>query len=147
MVSRGFIYELMKMPEERVAQIVRGIRFGMNLENLRCIYCGSPNVVKFGHKTNRNGIRRYMCTHCGKVFNDLTGTPMNGSKLSLREWIVIAYLYLVREEPIFSIAKIIGRPYPTVWNAISKLKRMNGFVPHLASVLALLDFEKTAGRA
>ena len=71
---------------------------------------------------------------------------MNGSKLSLKEWIIIAYLYLVREEPIFSIANIIRRPYPTVWNAVAKLKKMNGFVPHLASMLALLEFEYVASR-
>jgi len=134
------------MPEEKVAQIIRNIRFGVRLENLRCIYCGSTSVVKYGHKSNRSGIRRYMCNRCGRVFNDLTGTPMNGSKLSIREWVVIAYLYLVRDEPIFSIARILGRPYPTIWNAISKLKKMNGFVPHLASVLALLEFERVAGR-
>jgi len=146
MLMGKFISKLFGMSEREAAQIIRNARFGPNFENLRCPYCRSPSVVKFGFKSNRAGVRKYRCANCGKIFNDLTGTPMNGSKLSLREWIIIAYLFLVREEPIFSIANRIGRPYPTVWNAVAKLREMNGFVPHLARILALLEFQHTLVR-
>lgn len=146
MRSDRFISKLLGLLEEDAARIVRHARFGFDLENLRCPYCGSVSIVKFGYKSNKVGVRRYKCMGCGKVFNDLTGTPLNGSKLSLREWIVLAYLYFVREEPIFSIARILGRPYPTVWNAVSRLKRMNGFIPHIASILAMLEFQYVADK-
>jgi len=142
-----FISKLLRISEKDAARIVRSVRFGFGLENLRCPYCGSIEIVKFGYKSNKAGIRRYRCAECGRVFNDLTGTPLNGSKLSLKEWIILAYLYLVKEEPIFSIANILQRPYPTVWNAVSKLKKINGFVPHLASMLALLEFQHVAARS
>jgi len=133
------------MSEKEAVEIIRKMRFGSNWEYLSCPYCGSVDIVNFGWKQNKPHIRRYLCNTCGRIFNDLTKTPMNGSKLSLKEWILIIYLFFVRNEPIAEIARIIKRPYPTVWNAVKKLKKPNGFTAYLASMLAWQELGLTFG--
>lgn len=51
-------------------------------EGLICPYCDSIQIVLWGKRKN---VQRYRCKSCGKLFNDLTGTPMAYSK-KLDKW-------------------------------------------------------------
>jgi len=77
--------------DNEVIQHLREYRFGKNLENLHCIYCGSKNVIKYGW---RGPTRRYKCKDCGKTFTDTTGTIFENSKVKPSTWLLIAYLHL-----------------------------------------------------
>lgn len=51
-------------------------------EGLGCIYCGSVKVKRNGKYRER---RRYLCRDCGKSFNDLSNTPISGTRY-LGKW-------------------------------------------------------------
>jgi len=51
-------------------------------EGLGCIHCGSVKVKRNGKYRNR---QRYLCRDCGKSFNDLTNTPISGTRY-LGKW-------------------------------------------------------------
>lgn len=44
-----------------------------------CAHCHSSEFVKYG--TTARGQQRYICKSCGKTFNSLTGTPLDGMRL------------------------------------------------------------------
>ena len=136
----SFLSKILSLPENEIAQIIRIGRFGPNLENIRCSFCGSRNILRFGHKYNRANIRRYRCGKCKKIFNDLTGTPLNGSKISLKEWIIITYLSFIKRETIINISRILCRPYPTIWNAINRLKNTKEITSYIVNMLTLYKF-------
>ncbi|MCD8508869.1 MAG: IS1595 family transposase [Bacillus sp. (in: Bacteria)] len=53
---------------------IRETRFN---EGLGCLHCGSVKVKRNGTYRNR---QRYLCRDCGKSFNDLTNTPISGTR-------------------------------------------------------------------
>jgi len=78
------------LTNEKIAEIIRKARWK---DGIKCPYCGSTRIVKIGH-ASKPYIQRYKCKDCGKHFNDLTGTPLSRTHLSLRTVMLIAYLYL-----------------------------------------------------
>lgn len=44
---------------------------------LACVHCGSMAVKRNGKYRPR---QRYLCKECGKSFNDMTGSPLSGTK-------------------------------------------------------------------
>ena len=59
-------------------------------EDIRCVECDSGNVERRGKY--REYLHRYYCKDCGKWFNDMTGTPLQASKVSLSQW-----FYMMKE--------------------------------------------------
>jgi len=47
-------------------------------EGIICPHCGSSEIVGYGKYRERN---RYKCKKCFKTFNDLSGTPMSGTRM------------------------------------------------------------------
>jgi len=50
-----------------------------------CPWCGSGKVNKHGHYAS--GLRRYLCSDCGKTFTPATGTIFDSRKLPLPAWV------------------------------------------------------------
>lgn len=59
--------------------------------DVECPYCGSKDV-KIKNSTE------YRCNSCREVFNAITDTFMDGSKVSLVKWIYATYLILKNED-------------------------------------------------
>ncbi len=110
--------------DNEVIQHLREYRFGKNLENLHCIYCGSKNVIKYGW---RGPTRRYKCKDCGKTFTDTTGTIFENSKVKPSTWLLIAYLHLKLGLTTSTIARELGMPYKTVWEVVKKIQKAAKF--------------------
>ncbi|BBU38898.1 hypothetical protein APP_11900 [Aeribacillus pallidus] len=53
---------------------VRETRFS---KGLACVHCGSMSVKRNGKYRSR---QRYLCKDCGKSFNDMTGSPLSGTR-------------------------------------------------------------------
>lgn len=76
------LFEAMKQdlfPEERedIAKRLKDIRETRFSDGLVCLHCGSVSVKKNGKYRAR---QRYLCKDCGKSFNDMTNTPLAGSR-------------------------------------------------------------------
>lgn len=76
------LFEAMKQdlfPEERedIAKMLKDIRETRFSDGLACLHCGSVSVKKNGKYRAR---QRYLCKDCGKTFNDMTNTPLSGSR-------------------------------------------------------------------
>lgn len=76
------LFEAMKQdlfPEERedIAKMLKDIRETRFSGGLACLHCGSVSVKKNGKYRAR---QRYLCKNCGKTFNDMTNTPLAGSR-------------------------------------------------------------------
>ena len=80
-------------------------------DGIKCVYCGSGHVVKFG--SQRKHVNRYLCRKCHKTFSDLAGTIFENSKMKLNEWFYIAR-ELQRNTSINQIHKDLGREYDNV---------------------------------
>jgi len=73
-----------EITDELIVEQIRKLRFGPELENLKCPHCGSKNVHKYGKMHNRKYVQRYYCKNCEKTFNDLTGTILEKCRLTPR---------------------------------------------------------------
>ncbi len=67
---------------EDMKDAFKAIRETRFTEGLGCIHCGSVKVKRNGKYRNR---QRYLCRDCGKSFNDLTNTPISGTRY-LGKW-------------------------------------------------------------
>ncbi|MCU9614805.1 IS1595 family transposase [Caldibacillus lycopersici] len=69
--------------EERIiTEAFTTIRETRFKEGLGCVHCGSVKVKRNG---TYRGRQRYLCRDCGKSFNDLTNTPLSGTRY-LGKW-------------------------------------------------------------
>ena len=50
-----------------------------------CPYCNKAKYIKYGK--NYNGITKYKCKECNKIFTPLTGTLFDSKKIPISEWI------------------------------------------------------------
>ena len=48
-----------------------------------CPYCGSQNIIRYGHKCNK---QRFLCRDCGRTFTTTTHTVMSNSHFSPEVW-------------------------------------------------------------
>ena len=111
------------LTNELVIRTIRDLLYGKSLEKIRCPYCGSRDVIKYGKVEREYTINRYKCKNCGRTFSDLTGTPFESSKLNTVEIFLICFLYFKLGFKISQISKAIKKPYRTVWNVIKKSQR------------------------
>ena len=63
---------------------IRNIRWA---NGVCCPTCQSQEISKNGGSPRQ----RYLCTSCGKNFDDLTDTIFSGSKLPLKFWVLCLY--------------------------------------------------------
>ena len=69
--------------------VVRELRWP---DGVRCPECGSGKVKKRGYHTNQAHRQRYVCQGCGRQFDDLSGTILEGHHQPLRVWVLCLYL-------------------------------------------------------
>src|SRR5258708_21012876 len=61
--------------EAQCYEIVRELRWP---DGVRCPHCGSAEVNKRGHDERPAHRQRYECKNCGRQFDDLSGTILEG---------------------------------------------------------------------
>jgi transposase-like protein len=69
-------------------QNVRELRWP---EGVRCAFCGSEHIIKYGRDETQAHRQKYKCKPCGRHFDDLTGTIFEGHHQPLRVWILCLY--------------------------------------------------------
>jgi len=60
-------------------------------DGVRCPHCRSHEIVKNGHDETHRHRQRYLCRHCDRSFDDLTGTVFSGSHHPLSIWMLCLY--------------------------------------------------------
>lgn len=83
-----------------------------------CAWCGSPEIVRFGHADN--GVRRWLCNGCGRTFTPATGTVFGDRKLPVTEWAPFLY-ELFSYESLAGISRVNRRSPSTVAYWMGKL--------------------------
>ena len=69
-------------------ETIRALRWP---EGVRCPDCESTEVTKQGRDENQPERQRYLCTSCGRRFDDLTNTIFAGHHQPLRIWMLCLY--------------------------------------------------------
>ena len=69
---------------------------------------------------------QFRCRACGKQFNVLMGTALEGTHLPLRVWYLAMYLMLSTAKPIsaMSLSTQLGIQYRTCWHLLHRLRAM-----------------------
>lgn len=104
-----------KFNEQECMEVLRQLRWG---EKLRCVYCNSEKISKYGK--DRKGFVRYICKECKKGFNEKSGTIFDRSQISIEEWFSIIYDY--KKKSLMRISKELGKPYNTIHACSKKIK-------------------------
>lgn len=90
------LFEAMKQdlfPDDpdKITSLLKSIREARFASGLGCVHCGSTSVKRNGKYRSR---QRYLCSGCGKSFNDMTNTPFSGSRYP-EKW--VKYIELMVE--------------------------------------------------
>ncbi|WP_145955332.1 IS1/IS1595 family N-terminal zinc-binding domain-containing protein [Thermococcus henrietii] len=110
---------------------------------LACPVCGSREVVRIGY-VGRGSFRvqRFQCRRCGRTFTELEGTPFKGVH-DPKALVAVAYLRLRAGLSEFSIARLLGIPYPTVRRLSKRVMEYRDFMERLLRVLLKVREGKT----
>jgi transposase-like protein len=87
-----------------------------------CQRCGSFSVKK--HQGLPNGIYKYRCRDCGRIFSDLTGTIFEGTKIPLWKWL-FALSEFIHTSGISSI-ELKGKisvNQKTAWRILTQIRK------------------------
>lgn len=90
----------------------------------------------------------YDCDKCDARFMVTTGTPMEGSPLPLRKWLLGTYLLCCVGRPIsaLELGKILKLPYYVSWRLTKKVGHVMGFVPALQAGASCPNVERAIER-
>jgi len=79
-------------------------------QTVACPRCGSAAVGGHGRYDRCPDLPRYRCKACRRTFLLTTGTPLAGSRVSLTDWVVIAWLIVLAESrrPTNSMTTTLG---------------------------------------
>ena len=75
--------------EDKCYETVRTMRWP---EGVSCIECGANSITKRGKHETYPARQRYVCSECGRHFDDLTGTLFAGRHQPLQTWIACLHL-------------------------------------------------------
>ena len=84
---------------------------------------------------------RFTCLDCGKRFSVTAGTPMHGTHLPIRAWIIAMYLIAGSGKGISSLklASLLGLQYRTRWHLTHRIRAMMDSDPSLLKGIVELD--------
>jgi transposase-like protein len=74
--------------EAKCYEVIRQLRWP---EGVRCPVCNAAEFIKRGFHTHQAHRQRYQCRACGRQFDDLTGTLLDGHHQPLRTWVLCLY--------------------------------------------------------
>ncbi|MFD1777205.1 IS1595 family transposase [Fredinandcohnia salidurans] len=80
---RAVQQDLFPEPKSDISKMIGEVRETRFSKGLACIHCGSMSVKRNGKYRSR---QLYLCKDCGKTFNDMTGSPLSGTKYP-HKWI------------------------------------------------------------
>ena len=113
------VFELFDLfpDEESARKWFEGTRWG---EGRYCGHCGSENTKPVPNEKPMP----YWCSDCRKYFSIKTGTPMHGSNLPLRKWVVAFYLMTTNLKGVSSmrIHRELGITQKTAWYMIHRIR-------------------------
>ena len=75
--------------EDKCYETIRTMRWP---EGVCCIECGAKSITKRGKHETYPARQRYVCSECGRHFDDLTDTLFAGRHQPLQTWIACLYL-------------------------------------------------------
>ena len=80
----------------------------------------------------------FECRHCRHQFSLRSGTPLHGSHLSLRLWLVALYMIATASKGISArqLGRWLGVPYKTAWHLNHRIRSMMLTVPHRGEPLS-----------
>lgn len=86
----------------------------------KCPRCGSVKTVESSHAK-----MPYWCTEGRHYFSVRTGTVLERSKVSLRQWVYALYLHLTSLKGVSShkLARDIGVTQPTAWFMLARIRK------------------------
>ena len=92
---------------------------------------------------------QFRCRACGKQFNALMGTALEGTHLPLRVWYLAMYLMLSTAKPIsaMSLSTQLGIQYRTCWHLLHRLRAMLASGDKLLTGLVEADETYVGGKA
>ena len=139
MTNSEIIRELLLPDIEKSFRIIREVRWK---DGVRCPYCESKEIVKYGH--NEKGAQRYKCKNCGRLFNDLTNTIFERHKLPINEMV-----YIILNMPHKSTKEIsedLGRDRKSVLNFVHEVQKISGKLsPKLEDIVEIDEIYIHAG--
>lgn len=105
-------------------------------EGPHCPHCGGPDpwpIAPNPQKRIRDGI--YHCRACNKQFTVTVGTPMHGTRIGLRRWLLAWYLIANTIQPISraQLAHALGIGYTS---ACVIARRIRAVLPRIAAAVA-----------
>ena len=107
------------LTDEQVIEMLREHRWP---DGVRCPYCGSESVIRYGKAPNKPYVQRHRCKTCGRQLSDITGTPFAWTEPPPSEVLTIAYLYFKLETSRRAVARETGRSR----KAVSRVVRLFG---------------------
>ena len=118
MCGRGVL--TLKLGDSEIVELVRRHRWP---NGVKCPYCGSSKVIKYGKAPRRPYLQRYFCTNCRRQFNDLTSTPLAEARVPPSTVLAILYLYHRLGLSQSAVARELGVARTTVIRALRKFSK------------------------
>jgi transposase-like protein len=103
--------------ESAAADLLQQVR---RRDAVECPRCRSDLTVRTG---TYRVYQRYQCKNCGRTFNDKTGTIFAYSKMKLKEWCFMIYVFLRSNTSIRQIEAELDLSYRTVRRRVERFAR------------------------
>jgi transposase-like protein len=92
-----------------------------------CSHC-----FRYTNLSKLQGRKAYSCQNCGTQYYPLAGTKLENSKLDVRDWLKVVFMYTASGADISptQIQEYVGVSYKTAWNMSRQVKSLLYSNPH-----------------
>ena len=135
--------DVSKLTEDQARAMLEGLRWKDGIE---CVHCGSKDITRIHNKsaTVRDGLLQ--CNDCRKQFSVTVGTLMQGSHITLRQWVQAFYSICSHKKGVSSLQlqRNLGlHSYRTAWHLSHRIRNAMKKEPMASALKGIVEVDET----
>ncbi len=135
--------DVCRLTENEARQILEDMRWK---DGIKCIYCGSDDYCRVSSrsKSTRDGI--ILCNKCRKQFTVTVGTVMQGSHITLRQWLQAFMMMSSSKKGIsaLQLQRVLGlRCYKSAWHLAHRIRKAMSEEPIKSKLKGIVEVDET----
>jgi transposase-like protein len=132
-----------RLTEDEARAILEGIRWP---KGIACPHCGGLNITRIQAKSDKVRDGLIQCNDCRKQFTVMVGTIMQGSHITLRQWVQAFYSMCSHKKGVsaLQLQRNLGlHTYKSAWHLAHRIRAAMAQKPQVDMLKGIIEVDET----
>ncbi len=135
--------DVARLTEDEARERLEAIRWP---DSPRCAHCGNENVTRLNGDSEKTRDGVLQCNHCRKQFTVTVGTVMEGSHITLRQWIQAFHMMCSSKKGVsaLQLQRNLGLgSYRSAWHLAHRIRWAMKQEPLASALAGIVEVDET----